>query len=385
MSQSHASASVHPPLTAGAAQVRITPPIGVSLAGYFQDRVSGSVRDDLHARALILRSGEDSIAIVSCDLISVELKITNAAKAFILAETNIRPEHVLICATHTHTGPDTREGRVVPVNPKWLSNLPRLIADAVQAACASMFAACVHPGQGMEEGLSFNRLFRMKDGSELFGRGKEGESIAPAGDIDPEVLVLKVADDTGRLRAMVVNHALHVDVIGGSSGNFISADWPGELAKNIATVYGDDVVTLFLNGCCGDINHCTYFPTELPLRGPDKAAQLGRAFAGGAINIAEKAEPTPIEEVSGMLRVVDIPYYKREEKMQHYVEELRAKENLSAFEQYVVDKFDAWPFDDQTAEVSVQALRVGDIAFVGLPGEIFVDHGFEIKHYCIFS
>ncbi|MBI3921324.1 MAG: hypothetical protein HY318_07905 [Armatimonadetes bacterium] len=368
-------------VTAGAAQVCITPPIGVSLAGYFHDRIAESVRDDLFVRALVLRAGECAIALVSCDLVSVEESWVSVAKAIIAAETGLTPERVLICATHTHTGPEVRHGRLLPVNPEWLERLPRLIADAVKQAVGSPFEARLHPGQGAEEDLAFNRLFRLKDGTELFGRGAPGQAIAPAGDIDPEVLALKVSDNTGRLRALVVNYALHVDVIGGGGADFISADWPGELAKTISAVYGDDVVTLFLNGCCGDINHSAHHPTELPRGGSDKSIQLGRALAGLAMNAAEKAEPMPLREICAALEQVPIPYYTREAVMQAFAEELRAKDKPNDFEQYVINNFDSWPFDNQTAQVPIQTLRVGDLAFVGLPGEIFVDHGLEIKHW----
>ena len=370
-----------PALTAGAAQTRITPPVGTSLAGYFHDRVSTSVRDDLYARALVLRWGGEAIVLVSCDLITVEGAWAAEAKALIEAATGIAPERVLICGTHIHTGPEVRPGRLIPVNMEWLAGLPALVADAVARADEARFEARLHPGRGQEGDLSFNRLYRMKDGSELFGRGGPGQAIAPAGDIDPEVLALKVADGSGRLRALVVNHALHVDVAGAKAPTEISADWPGVIANVVSSVYGEDVVTLFLNGCCGDINHCTHSDTKLPRGGPDKSLQLGRAFAGVAMNAAEKAEPAAVGTVAGDLQNLPIPYYTRESEMQAYVDSLRGKENLGAFEAYVVKAFDAWALDGQTAQVPVQALRVGDIAFVGLPGEIFHAHGLEIKKW----
>lgn len=381
MNSSNSSQPAASAVTAGAAQVCITPPLSVSLAGYFHDRIADSVRDDLFARALVLRVGDASIALVSCDLVSAEESWVTIAKQMIEADTGITPDRVLICATHTHTGPEVRPGRLFSVHPGWIEQLPRLIADAVKEANESQFEARLHPGQGSEEDLAFNRLWRMKDGTELFGRGEPGQAIAPAGDIDPEALVLKVADKSGRLRALVVNYALHVDVIGGGGANFISADWPGEMAKAVGQVYGDDVVTLFLNGCCGDINHCTHFPTEIALRGPEKSIQLGRALAGIAMNAAEKAEPMPVAAMGATLEGVPIPYYTRESVMRTYAEELRALEHPGDFEQYVINNFDSWPFDGQVAQVPVQALRVGDVAFVGLPGEIFVDHGLETKYW----
>ncbi|HOJ21068.1 MAG TPA: hypothetical protein PLU39_14665 [Armatimonadota bacterium] len=370
-----------PALEAGAAQVCITPPVGTQLAGYFHQRVSESVRDDLFARALVLRQGNAAVALVSCDLICIEKGFAQPAKERIAARTGIPPENVLLCATHTHTGPEVRPGRICEVNEPWLERLPGLIADAVVTADQSRFAAQLSPARGSEGDLSFNRLFRMKDATELFGRGPAGSAIGPAGGIDPEVLVLKVSDSEGRPRAFVVNHALHVDVIGGGGGRFLSADWPGEMARALSAIYGQDVVTLFLNGCCGDINHVPHQPTSLPRSGPAKSVQLGRAFAGVAMNAAEKAEPVAVDRIAARLEELAIPYYTRESAMRAYVDSLREKPNRSDFEEYTIKAFDEWPLDGQMATVPVQAFRVGEIAFVGLPGEIFVAHGLEVKKW----
>jgi len=376
-----ATESTGPVLQAGAAQVCITPPVGAYLAGYFHARVAESVRDDLFAHALVLRLGSDAVALVSCDLISVEQSWLMAAKEQIRARTGIPPECVLICATHTHTGPEVRLGRLWPVDEAWLERLSGAIADAVAAADENHFEARLHPARGSEDGLSYNRLFRMKDGTELFGRGAPGQAIAPAGAIDPEVTVLKVSDGEGRLRALVVNHALHVDVIGGGGARFLSADWPGEMARAVSAIYGEDVVTLFLNGCCGDINHVPHNPTALPRGGPAKSIQLGRAFAGIAMNAAEKAEPVPVEAIGATLEHLEIPFYAREAMMAAYIDSLRAKESPSDSERYTIKAFDEWPNDGRIAQVPVQAMRVGDVAFVGLPGEIFHAHGLEIKKW----
>jgi hypothetical protein len=355
--------------------------VGVSLAGYFHDRVSQSVRDDLYARALVIESEGTRLALVSCDLISVAEEVTGPAKAFIERETGIAPENVLICATHTHTGPEVRADGVVPVCKEWAAGLPRRIADAVKAAADSTFPATLRPGRTVVEGYSFNRLFRLKDGSERFGKGGcEEEVVAEAGPIDPELQTLSVVDEAGRLRALAVHFALHVDVIGGGSANFISADWPGEMAKNVAAVYGEDVVTLLLQGTCGDLNHVPHGPTHLPISGPPKAVQLGRAFAGAAMFAAERAEPMVKLPLAGQMEVLAIPYYTREPALLAEVERLKAQ-GPGPFEKYLIERTEAWPHDGQNAAVPVQALRIGDVAIVGLPAEIFVRIGLEIKHF----
>ncbi len=57
-------------LLAGTAQVVITPPMGMPMAGYYSPRASTGVHDDLYAKALVLRQSKVSIALVVCDVIT---------------------------------------------------------------------------------------------------------------------------------------------------------------------------------------------------------------------------------------------------------------------------------------------------------------------------
>ena len=366
-----------PAVRAGASQVEITPPIGTSLSGYFTDRVSDAVADPLLARALVIEQGGECMALVSCDVVCLTRETTDAAKECITARCGLAPERVLICATHTHTGPNPRrQGKqIIPVNIEWLDALPGKIAAAVEAARGDMFDAVLVPGRQSETGFGSNRLGRMKDGAEVFGKSNV---IGPAGPIDPEVLALAVREHDGTVRAMVVNYAMHADATGGTQ---ISAGWPGKVARTIADVYGPQAVTLVLNGCCGDINHHHWEPKRIVSKGQLRTDQMGRAMAGLAINAVEIGEPTENAAIDGRLRRPLIPWYTRDEAMRAEVEGLRAQPEPSPKDAMIIDRFDEWPNDGQKAEVTVQAIRLGDLIFIGLPGEIFVKWGLEIKRW----
>jgi hypothetical protein len=132
MTPASPSASAPAWYEAGFARTLITPPVGTSLAGFFHDRVSKRVRDDLFARAAVVRAGQTRVALVALDLICVDSDFVDKAKSLIAQETGIPSDHVLISASHTHTGPEVRlTGNKVPRNETWLAGLPRLIADAV--------------------------------------------------------------------------------------------------------------------------------------------------------------------------------------------------------------------------------------------------------------
>ena len=364
-------------MRAGSARVEITPPLGTSLAGYFADRVSDAVADPLFARAVVVENSGKRLALVSCDLICLTRDTTDAAVERIAKQCGIGPDRVLICATHTHTGPNTRRAgkQTIPVNDEWLDALPGRIAAAVETACADMFDAVLVPGRQSECGFGSNRLGRLRDGTEVFGKD---QALGPAGPIDPEVLALAVRQHDGTVRAMIANHAMHADATGGTH---ISAGWPGKVGRTISEVYGAQAVTVFLNGCCGDINHHHWEPKRMASRGQLRTDQMGRALAGLVINAVEMGEPMETAMIDGRLRRPQIPWYTRDDAMRAEVAQLRAKSQLSTAEARIFQRFDDWPHDGQKAEVTVQAIRLGDLIFIGLPGEIFVKWGLEIKRW----
>src|SRR6266550_3117622 len=90
---------------AGAATSNITPRLGVSINGYFNDRIATHIHDELHARCLVLDDGRTRLAIAVCDSCMIPRELMDAGKQLIQQRTGIAADHVLISATHTHTAP----------------------------------------------------------------------------------------------------------------------------------------------------------------------------------------------------------------------------------------------------------------------------------------
>src|SRR5947208_2596223 len=99
------AASAEKSLQAGAAEIEITPPVGMRMAGYFDERFSTGVHDPLKAKALVLRQGGEEIAMVFCDLVGISLNVTTNARAQASQKNGIPVPNIMICATHSHTGP----------------------------------------------------------------------------------------------------------------------------------------------------------------------------------------------------------------------------------------------------------------------------------------
>lgn len=92
-------------LAAGFAAADITPQLHpdrpVWLAGYGHNRAARGVHDPLYARALVLRSRDEKLAVACVDLIGLQ-------RAEVLRIRSALPDYayVLVCSTHNHQGPD---------------------------------------------------------------------------------------------------------------------------------------------------------------------------------------------------------------------------------------------------------------------------------------
>ena len=105
--------------------------------------------DDLYAKALVFEQDGSKAAVVSCDLISLPRYVVLEARDAIGKSTKVPPQHVMISATHTHTGPvipsrssrDSALGGDSDLSQQYVRKLPELIAQAVRDAEAALAPA----------------------------------------------------------------------------------------------------------------------------------------------------------------------------------------------------------------------------------------------------
>ncbi|MCL6505823.1 MAG: hypothetical protein K6T59_02260 [Bryobacteraceae bacterium] len=376
-------------LRVGAASVKITPPVGVPLAGYYNVRLATGVHDELYAKALVLESGGSRAALVACDLIALEQDLVEAARALIEKATGIPGEHVMISATHTHTGPllnprflSLIEGAPRQAAERYRALLPSRIAEAVRLAEAALTPARAWLHTGREETVSFYRRFLMKDGTVRFNPGKLNPDIVqPVGEPDPEVPVVYFDTPDGGPLATYVNFALHLDTVGGTQ---YSADYPYTLARLLGKIKGSGMLTLFTLGAAGNINHIDVRSAE-PQKGHAEAQRIGTILAGEVVKSYARLRPAPTNPLRGVSRPVQLPVPSLDAGS---VEKAQAKARLFGkpgappFLDMVaaLRTLDIADFRRQPLTAEVQVLALGDqMAWVGLPGEIFVELGVAVK------
>ena len=374
-------------LRVGVAAVKITPPSGTPMAGYYYARGSEDVLDDLYAKAAVLDDGSTKVALVVCDLITLPRKTVLEARQLIEQQTGIPGRHIMISATHTHTGPalardsvrDNQDGGSSDPSQKYTLELPSRIAQAVTEANGKLTGVRVSYTKEHEDRLSFCRRFWMKDGTVGWNPGKLNQNIIrPVSPIDPEVGVVYFETADKKSLLTYVNFALHADTTGGSK---ISADYPGALARRLADYKGPDMTTIFANGACGNLNH-TNVKWAAPQSSPAEANRLGTILAGSVLKAYMDLKPVNGTALRVRSQVLQLPPAKiSPQDVQEAKATVEKKDKAKFMEQVKAYKvLDVEKRGDTPLEVEVQIIAMGDaLAWVSLPGEIFVELGLSIK------
>lgn len=367
------------PLEVGFGTADITPPVGTVMPGGFRPVVSTGVRDPLLAVACVLTDGQTPLAIVGIDAIFVDKETVRAARERIEKATPIPGAHVLVAASHTHTGGPLVACFGTERDPAYAERVARDIAAAVEAAWKSRAPAEAGIATGREESISFNRRFLMRDGREITHPGKPGtrhhaEIVRPAGPIDPDVGVLAVRRPGGPVAGVLVNFACHCTAMGGS---LFSADYAGGLRRHLRARYGADLPVVFLNGASGDITQVDnlspareFGPEHADLMGMKLAAEAARtisrmpwlkalstAVATETVPVALRPEPDPAAE--------DPPFGLGSGPDELYAEERRK----------VAEERARTP----VLAAEVQALRIGPLGIAANGAEYFCEYGLRIK------
>ncbi len=269
-------------LSAGIARVEITPPVGFPMGGYAaRQGASTGIHEPLFATVLLLKAEGGSVAIVSCDLRSFPSeRIVNLVRQRKLAD------HVLIAVTHNHSGPMTWEDKSWPKPDRsWFAETEDKILNAIEEASKKLFAARIAAGFG-EIYLGHNRRKVAADGKvTMFWRNADQLPTSP---IDPTVGVIRVDDETGKPRVVLVNYACHAVVLGPDNRQ-ISADYPGYLRQRIEQAL-PGALCLFVQGGAGDINP---YHDKQPVaeNGFGEAEKTGNALAEEALKVVAKLKP----------------------------------------------------------------------------------------------
>ena len=364
-----------PTLSAGVAVSTITPPIGVNLAGFAaRDHGAEGIHDDLRCKALVLDVGDAPVCLITNDLIGIGLEQAAGIRAGVEQATGIPAARVLVNASHTHSGPALRAaGGVFRPAEAYARLLDRtIIGTAKMAADARRPAWLAYARVPVQVGINRREWV---DGRVLLGRNPEGP-------IAPYVDVARLTSEAGEPLAILFSHAAHPVVMGPDS-YLISADYPGAAQALIERLY-PGAVALFAQGCSGNINADPRGTFEV-------VSRLGMVLGAAAVRGVEEAEPLEVDVLGVASEPFELPLaeppplaeaearlaeqQKLWDEAQAAGDEQRARlrKPLVAWAERVA-KLAREGVTAPTTPFPLQALRIGELAIIGLPGEVFVEY-----------
>ena len=368
-------------ITAGVTRVDITPPVGVWLSGFIHRFTpSESIRDKLYATAVVLEADGRKAAIVGCDLIGVDDTLRNRVGELVEAGNGIDRDHLLLNASHTHAGPNVlRRLRIGAVDEAYLDTLGLKIVTAIRQADDARRPVALSWGTA-HASISFNRRRRKSDGLTPLDSG-------PDGPIDHTVRVLRLDTEDGHPRAILFSYACHPVSFGDLK---ISSDFAGATSRLIESQVGGQAMSLFLQGCAGNIN-----PLVDQTDPERRVQQHGQTLCTAVMEAMATARPVKAAPIAGQAREIPLPLQdpplleEAASALSHWQDEAdqaRARDDPSrevlakamvdwSKELVAVAKAGARP---RTKTLAVNVLRLGDLAIAAGGAEPHIESALGI-------
>ena len=375
-------------LKVGYAQEITTPPTGVDLAGYFNLRLNEGMYDDLYVKVIAMEIDGKRTAFVSFELCSIAGVLFKALKERVDAEFGPGLyENMLICATHTHTGPrfKNQEKQDDEVTQYAFDSTVDAAVRAIKRAFMNLLPAELEATKVYNNPYGFVRRYWMTSGDIVTNPGWRNPNIdKPECDYDRTINVLAVKQG-GRIAALICNIANHGDTIG---GNLVSADWYGRFVQAVQSELKTSLPVMVMDDASGNINHFD-FHQDIKQTGYHEAVRIGRGYARIVLDALENLEPIKADklvinnttvtiphrqltdaEVAEAQNILDtVPDIKKEGDFESQDLANKVPAALRYFAQRALDcKAKSKP----SHECRLTSIKIGDdLTFASLPGEPF--------------
>lgn len=279
------------------------------------DYKAGPVHDPSFAKALVIKSDEEILVLVTLDAVAVgEIgRIGNGFMANLRTqlqkELGVKPESIVVNASHCH-------GIV-------RADTEQLVAQAIKEAWDKLVPVKAGAGVGHEDRISENRRLKMKDGSEVDMRRAyampRDEDVASVGLIDPQIGLLRLDREDGRPLALLYSFACHPIMNPPHKGS--SADYPAYASQLIEESLGEGTMAFFVQGCGGDINPLRYKEVSRPA----DAEPLGHKLGQSVIQAAKKIQTSDTAPLKVSREILALPRGQDLEKRMAAIEAEQVK------------------------------------------------------------
>lgn len=370
-------------LYCGAGKQKITPPMELlpKMMGLGQ-AVFGDILDDLYVRTILFQSDGKRAMMVSFDLDKAPYPEEYVRE--LSEKTQVPKENILFFSIHTHTAPLAGARPFEPLHDitkkpedvqkavkRYEDLIHSQVVKAAEEAAESLRPARMGYGWGKSY-VNVNRCFRycMADqGISICETGYDGD-----GPVSRDAFVLKVEDLEGNPIAFFMNYAVHCVVMfkndRGDGTSCISSDLGGNVSQYMEAKFPGSVA-VWSSGAAGDINPVlmslniypdpgTGEPVSAPVQGLDVSRTLLESIAGrhfaDLLGISRKIKCAREQaEISGIIGWVRV----------------QGAENVLETEEYILS--------NKPYEVRMHLVRIGDVAFMGINGELYTTLGEAVR------
>jgi len=351
------------PWRVGFATVDITPAPGLWMGGYAaRKEPAQGVAQPLHAKAMaVADSAGRPAVVVTIDVLGLTEPAVDRIADAVRLQYGLPRERLLLCSSHTHSGPIIRDQLAVAYDLKpsqW---------DDIRASTRRIEGQVIEAVGGALHSMQPARL-RWAQGSAGFAANRR-TAINPDGPVDHTVPVLAIERRDGSLAGLLFGYACHNTTLPAS---FVSyhGDYAG-VAKAELERRHPGVAALFIQGCGADANPQPRGTLELAEQhGRELADAVDRALSG-AVEVAGPLRAAFTTVSLDYAPAPDAEAWRRKLQDENVYVRRHAQMMLDVIAR------DGHTITAEPAPLHV--LRIGSLCMVALGGEVVVDYALAIK------
>lgn len=376
-------------MKAGVAKAEITPPIGAPLSGYrARSGVSNGIHDPLYSRAVAIEGPEDAVVLISVDVLALSASFVSEIRRHISEVTAVPYSHIVIAATHTHSGPHTIQtffNADVPLDAGYMSFLSMAIVHSGVDAWQMRKEARIGTGSCDVTAIGVNR----RDPQQ--------------GKVDRRAGIIRIDQTDGSPMAAIVIYGCHPTVLG-VNNLLITGDFPSATIALLEKRMGPDAFALFFNGAEGDVSiGRSSERSAIGVQSEDRTFQRAQELGEGLAQAVLQALPEINTSASTKVRVANMTGYLHGRKFPKI--EMLEKAILAARkrsqeagcnlkdetiapilieEVYAEARYNnarILKMLNDKVPIELTAILIGQQLFISVPAEVFAETGLSIKSH----
>ncbi|MEW6455556.1 MAG: hypothetical protein AB1410_02415 [Acidobacteriota bacterium] len=351
----------------GFSKIDITPSQPLPLAGHIARKgLSKGVLNPLQGKSFLIKDSGEIVAIVVLELLYISKNWCTEVKRYISKKTGIKKENILISATHTHAGPEIinpDSGKRVSL---YFHELKEKILKLILDSLSDFEESILYFGKQGIKGLAGNRYNLKKEES-------------------GEISIIKSENKKGFIKGIFICYGCHPTILGAENYKF-SGDLFGYAQEKLENILSGQPVVLIANGAGADVS--TRFT-----RKEQSYTELKRLGNILMENIIKSADKLPILENSGLnVETKNLKFKTKRLPLLDYAKSVlkRTKNEFKVERRRVLSEGEMriWitkleglkTLIKSTKEMKyypeyvtgeIQIIQLGEIAIIGIPGEVF--------------